>query len=231
MEDYQSWPVFTKTIFLFSQKEINLSPQAFAFCSEQRFESVLRRFRKLKRTNQTPRQRTSQHNMNNYCHWKGPRPVGRTQKTPFPLSSDSKASLSSDFGTNSNSCASKSRRLSTASSFRKSSHLGTSRITYWNHQLDSLYQNLANGNCPWLWEAGSNSNEYNACKTESPFFQCLSSVSPSVFRLASDLFFDCSRVLEYAKIRTVLPSNRALSARSLWLLVGPPMPNRSKDRD
>ena len=156
MEDYQSWPVFTKTIFLlFSKKEINLSPQAFACCSEQRFESVLRCFRKLKRTNQTPSQRTSQQTMNNYCHWKGPRPVCRTQKTPFPLSSDSKASLSSDFGTNSNSCASKSRRLSTTSSFRKSSQLGTSRITYWNHQLDSLYQNLANGNCPWLWEAGS----------------------------------------------------------------------------
>ena len=59
VEDYQSWPVFTKTIFLFSRKEINLSPQAFACCSEQRFESVLRCFRKLKRTNQTPSQRTS----------------------------------------------------------------------------------------------------------------------------------------------------------------------------
>ena len=31
-------------------------------CSEQRFESVLRRFRKLERTNQTPHQRTSQQN-------------------------------------------------------------------------------------------------------------------------------------------------------------------------
>ena len=129
MKDYQSWPVFIKTIFLlFWTKEINLSPQEFTRCTEQMFESVLRCFRNLKRTNQTPNQRTSQRTMNNYCHWKGPRPVGRTQKTPFPLSSDSKASLSSDFRTN-NSCASKSRWLSTASSFRKSSQLGTSRIT------------------------------------------------------------------------------------------------------
>ena len=34
----------------------------------------------------------------------------------------------------------------------------------------------------------------------------LSPVSLSVFRLIPDLLFDCSRVLEYAKIRTVLQS-------------------------
>ena len=31
-------------------------------------------------------------------------------------------------------------------------------------------------------------------------------VSLSVVSLVADLLFDCSRVLEYAKIRTVLPS-------------------------
>ena len=35
----------------------------------------------------------------------------------------------------------------------------------------------------------------------------LSPVSLSVFRLVPDLLFDCSRVLEYAKIRTVLQSS------------------------
>ena len=35
----------------------------------------------------------------------------------------------------------------------------------------------------------------------------LSPVSLSVFSLVLDLLFDCSRVLEYAKIRTVLQSN------------------------
>ena len=35
----------------------------------------------------------------------------------------------------------------------------------------------------------------------------LSPVSLSVFSLVRDLLFDCSRVLEYAKIRTVLQSN------------------------
>ena len=35
-------------------------------------------------------------------------------------------------------------------------------------------------------------------------------VSLSVFSLAPDLFYDCSRVLEYAKIRTVLQSTDRL---------------------
>ena len=38
----------------------------------------------------------------------------------------------------------------------------------------------------------------------------LSPVSLSVFSLVPDLLFDCSRVLEYAKIRTVLQSNNKL---------------------
>ena len=36
----------------------------------------------------------------------------------------------------------------------------------------------------------------------------LTPVSLSVFSLVPDLLFDCSRVLEYAKMRTVLQSNR-----------------------
>ena len=36
----------------------------------------------------------------------------------------------------------------------------------------------------------------------------LSPVSLSVFSLVPDLLFDCTRVLEYAKMRTVLQSNR-----------------------
>ena len=38
----------------------------------------------------------------------------------------------------------------------------------------------------------------------------LSPVSLSVFSLIPDLLFDCSRILEYAKIRTVLQSRRTL---------------------
>ena len=38
------------------------------------------------------------------------------------------------------------------------------------------------------------------------FFERLSPVSLSVFSLVPDLLFDCSRVLEYAIIRTVLQS-------------------------
>ena len=38
-------------------------------------------------------------------------------------------------------------------------------------------------------------------------FLCSSPVSLSFFSLAPDLLFDCSRALDYAKIRTVLQSN------------------------
>jgi len=38
-----------------------------------------------------------------------------------------------------------------------------------SHARDSLHRNLANGNCPWLGDAG-NSIEYNVCKTDSPYF-------------------------------------------------------------
>ena len=48
---------------------------------------------------------------------------------------------------------------------------------------DSLHRNLANGNCPWLGEAG-NLNEYNVCKIDSPYF----SVSPQSHSLISSSF-------------------------------------------
>ena len=35
--------------------------------------------------------------------------------------------------------------------------------------VDSFHRNLANGNCPWLGEAG-NLNVYNVRKTDSPYF-------------------------------------------------------------
>ena len=57
------------------------------------------------------------------------------------------------------------------------------------------------------------------CKTVSRMKQSSfthSSVSLSVFSLAPDLLFDCLRVLEYAKIRTVLQSS---SYRSIDLCV------------
>ena len=41
----------------------------------------------------------------------------------------------------------------------------------------------------------------------------LSPVSLSVFSIIPDLLFDCSRVLEYAKIRTVLQSTESHSTR------------------
>ena len=135
--------------------------------------------------------------------------VGRTQKTSFPLSSNSKASLCSDFKTNPNSCeqiqainirhfTAKALEIHHGREYRE---WLVKNITW---QLgDSLHRNLANGNCPWLGEAG-NSNVYNVCKTDSPYFYRLFLVSLSVFSLVPDLLFDCSRVLEYAKIRTVL---------------------------
>ena len=46
----------------------------------------------------------------------------------------------------------------------------------------------------------------HARKASEGVFQRLSRVSLSVFSLVPDLLFDCSRVLEYAKTRTVLQS-------------------------
>ena len=67
--------------------------------------------------------------------------------------------------------------------------------------VNSLHQNLVNGNCSWLEKAG-NSNKYNVCKTDSPVF--LASLLSLTLRF--QLLFDCSRLLEYAKLRTVLQS-------------------------
>ena len=99
--------------------------------------------------------------------------VGRTQKTSFPLSSISKASLCFDFTTNPSSCASKSKQ---------SSHFTAKALGIYSSRtvrnipnglletlLDSLHRNLASGNCPWLGEAG-NLNKNNVCKTDSPYF-------------------------------------------------------------
>ena len=47
-------------------------------------------------------------------------------------------------------------------------------------------------------------------REKKPYFQRLSPVSLSVFSLVPDLLFDCSRVLEYAKIRTVLQSTKSM---------------------
>ena len=61
--------------------------------------------------------------------------------------------------------------------------------------VNSLHQNLVNGNCSWLEKAG-NSNNYNVCKTDSPVF--LASLLSLTLRF--QLLFDCSRLLEYAKL-------------------------------
>ena len=138
--------------------------------------------------------------------------VYSSQKTSLSLSKNSKASLCSDFKTNHNSCASSPGNHCPSfysESFRNVFITDGTENREWlvkniTWQLvDSLRRNLANGNCPWLGEAG-NSNVYNVCKTDSPYFYRLFPVSLSVFNLVPDLLFDCSRVLEYAKIRTVL---------------------------
>lgn len=47
-----------------------------------------------------------------------------------------------------------------------------------------------------------------ACEAreKNPYFTCFFTVSLSLFSFVQDLLFDCSRVLEYAKLRTVLHS-------------------------
>ena len=50
------------------------------------------------------------------------------------------------------------------------------------------------------------SHALRACVARKVYFERLSPASLSVFSLVPDLLFDCSRVLEYAKIRTVLQS-------------------------
>ena len=99
--------------------------------------------------------------------------VGRTQKTSFPLSSISKASLCFDFKTNPSSCASKSKQSSHFTA--KALGLYSSRTVrnipngLLKTLLDSLHRNLANGNCQWLGEAG-NWNKNNVCKNGQSLF-------------------------------------------------------------
>ena len=99
--------------------------------------------------------------------------VGRTQKTSFPLSSISKASLCCDFKTNPSSCASKSRPIDICHFTAKALEIYSSRVVrnianelvekITCQLVDSLHLNLANRNCPRLKEAG-NSNENNLWK-------------------------------------------------------------------
>ena len=101
--------------------------------------------------------------------------VGRTQKTSFPLSSNSKASLCSDFKTNPSSWASKARQSTSVILKAKALGIYSSRAVrniandLLKTLLDSLHRTLASTNWPWLREAG-NSNENNVCKTDSPYF-------------------------------------------------------------
>ena len=86
-------------------------------------------------------------------------PVGRTQKTSFPLSSNSKASLCSDFKTNPNSC--EQIQVINIRHFTVKAlaiHHGREYHEWLVENItwklgDSLHWNLANGNCPWLGEA------------------------------------------------------------------------------
>ena len=55
---------------------------------------------------------------------------------------------------------------------------------------------------------------FDQIKTVGFFLKSLSPVSLSVFSLVPDLLFDCSRVLEYAKIRTVLQSTTEVFLKS-----------------
>ena len=105
--------------------------------------------------------------------------VGRTQKTSFTLSSISKASICFDFKTNPSSCARKSKQSTSVIlqqiSLRNLFITHDTEYCEWFVEnitwqlVDSLHRNLANGNCPWLGEAG-NSNKNNVCKTDSPYF-------------------------------------------------------------
>ena len=136
-------------------------------------------------------------------------PVGRTQKTSFLLSSNSRASLCSDFKTNPNSCE-HIRPIHHFTAKALAIHFGreypewlVENITW---QLgDSLHRNLANGNCPWLGEAG-NSNEYNVCKTDSPYFLASLPSLALCFQPRSTPFVWLLARTWIRKIRTVLQS-------------------------
>ena len=82
-----------------------------------------------------------------------PNPVGRTHKTSFPLSSNSKASLCSDFKTNPNSCGSKSRRSTSVSLQRKYSEFITVPTEYREWLVENITWQLASKFTQWVqWE-------------------------------------------------------------------------------
>ena len=57
-----------------------------------------------------------------------------------------------------------------------------------------------------------------ACSFEiSPYFKRLSPFSLSLFSFVQDLLFDCSRVLQYAKIRAVLQCTNWCARSCKWL--------------
>ena len=66
--------------------------------------------------------------------------VGRTQKTSFPLSSNSKTSFCSDFQTNPNSQAINIRHFTAKALGIYSSRYGISRMTCWRHYLRACWQ-------------------------------------------------------------------------------------------
>ena len=136
----------------------------------------------------------------NYCNWKEPKHVGRTQKTSFPLSSDSKASLCSDFITNPNSCACKSRRSSTAiygESFRKPPWWGKSQMTCWKHNLIAYWQlasKFSQWNCLWLH---CNMNEYIVFLASLPKSRSPLSASLQTFSLTACAYLNTDHFAVY----------------------------------
>ena len=105
---------------------------------------------------------TVQRTMNNYCHWKELKPVGRTQKKhPFPKQATPKPPSGPIL-----------EQISILVRANPGDHQppftakALGRDHGWEHRerlvenitwrlIDSLHQNVANGNCPWLREAGN----------------------------------------------------------------------------
>ena len=74
--------------------------------------------------------------------------------------------------------------------------------------------------------------EISRAREKNPYFKRLSPVSLSLFSFVQDLLFDCSRVLQYAKIRAVLQCTNwcARGCKGLTFLVSErplPRPSRS----
>ena len=72
--------------------------------------------------------------------------------------------------------------------------------------------------------------EISRAREKNPYFKRLSPVSLSLFSFVQDLLFDCSRVLQYAKIRAVLQCTNwcARGCKGLTFLVSErPLPRPS----